>query len=288
MASRFASRLLRSPILPVSLGLLTVQALRPQLKLDSPAPPIPRKSKSSTSQSELFPPTLPHPSGATLTLVGKGIRTVTFLRIKVYDVGLYVDLNAAGLEQGEKSAGDRMKGLLEGSDMMLRIVPARRTNFTHLRDGFIKALQHRVSLLPSAPPESTQLALGKVMTLFPNTPMTTSQTLDISYFHPGRTETQQGAKEWKSEDGSRAAAWSWRSSKTEGWPAAWLLVGCDGREMGRITDDWVAKEWFAAYFDTTREISKELREGVEKRLNELAKEAPAPVAGKPVKLNWES
>ncbi|KZP00935.1 hypothetical protein CALVIDRAFT_217563 [Calocera viscosa TUFC12733] len=287
MASRLVSLLLRSPVLPVSLVLITAHTLRPGLHLDS-APPVPaRKSKASASPAELFPQTLPHPSGATLTLVGKGIRTVTFLRIKVYDVGLYVDLSATRLEQGEKSAGERMQGLLEGSDMMLRIVPSRRTNFTHLRDGFLKALSHRVSLLPSAPPESTQLALGKVMTIFPNTPMGTSSTLDISYFHPGKTETHSSSKEWTSEDGSRAAAWSWKSSKTEGWPAAWLLVGCDGREMGRIVDDWVAKEWFLAYFDQRREISKELHEGVEKRLNELAKETQ-PLASEPVKITWVS
>jgi len=280
MASTLAYNLLRSPVLPVSLIVFTGHIVsRPGLQCDAPPASAPHsnplaKTTPSSSRAALFPPTLTHPSGSTLTLIGKGIRTVTFMRIKVYEVGFYADLSGMQLEQGEKSAGERMQGLLDGSECMLRIVPTRRTNFTHLRDGFLKALSHRVSLLQSAPPESTQLALGKVMTLFPNTPMSPTQTLDIAYFPAGRTDTQQGGKEWKSEDGSKVAMWSWKSSKTEGWPSSWLRVECDGKEMGRVEDGWVAKEWFLAYFDERREISKELRESVQKRLNELAKAGP--------------
>ncbi|EJU01150.1 hypothetical protein DACRYDRAFT_116954 [Dacryopinax primogenitus] len=287
MASRVAWSLLRSPVLPVSVVLFTAHTLyRPHVALD--APPKPKRAKEPTA-SELFPPTLPHPSGATLTLLGTGIRTVTFMRMKVYEVGFYADLSEVALEEGEKSAAERMKGLLEGGDVLLRIVPSRRTNFTHLRDGFIKALQHRVALLPSRPPESTQLAVGKLLTLFPNAPMSTTSTLDVAYFHPGPTSSQQGTREWKSNDGSKVARWSWKSGKTEGWPDAWVLVGCDGRELGRIEDGWVAREWVLAYFDASREISKGLRDGVGKRLNDLAKEGPAvPTGEKPVKLNWVS
>lgn len=38
-----------------------------------------------------FPVSMTSPTGATLTLVGTGVRTVSFLSIKVYAVALYVD-----------------------------------------------------------------------------------------------------------------------------------------------------------------------------------------------------
>lgn len=106
-------------------------------------------------------------------LLGLGIRTVSFLSVQVYVVGLYVshsDLSklqekivhavaapgASTLVQGEK---DNLKQMLledQGSEAIwnsvlkeaglksaIRIVPTRSTNFGHLRDGWIRMITAR-------------------------------------------------------------------------------------------------------------------------------------------------
>ena len=106
-------------------------------------------------------------------LLGLGIRKVSFLKIQVYVVGLYVakgDMGrlqeelvrasvgsgASTLVQGEKE--DLKKTLLDGdgstkvwSEVLkeggvrsaVRIVPTRNTNFSHMRDGWIRGIDLR-------------------------------------------------------------------------------------------------------------------------------------------------
>lgn len=105
-------------------------------------------------------------------LVGLGIRTVSFLGIQVYVVGLYIALPdistlqerlirtidpvATTLVAGEK---DKLKELLldpeKGEEVwnailkdggirtVLRIVPTRNTDFMHLRDGWVRGITGR-------------------------------------------------------------------------------------------------------------------------------------------------
>jgi hypothetical protein len=105
-------------------------------------------------------------------LVGLGIRTVSFLGIEVYVVGMYVatddiaalqqglvrmiDPVASTLVAGEK---EQLKGKLfdaeEGTRVwstvlkeggirtLLRIVPTRNTDFHHLRDGWVRSITAR-------------------------------------------------------------------------------------------------------------------------------------------------
>ena len=108
-------------------------------------------------------------------LLGLGVRTVSFLSIQVYVVGIYIakgDLGrfqedlirlsvpegstASTLVQNEKE--DLRKRLLDGSDSeqlwgkilqnggirsAIRIVPVRDTNFNHLRDGWLRGIDMR-------------------------------------------------------------------------------------------------------------------------------------------------
>ena len=106
-------------------------------------------------------------------LLGLGVRKVSFLKIQVYVVGLYVakgDMGrlqeemvrasvgsgASTLVQGEKE--DLRKTLLDGegstkvwSEVLkeggvrsaVRIVPTRNTNFSHMRDGWIRGIDLR-------------------------------------------------------------------------------------------------------------------------------------------------
>ncbi|KAG5928000.1 hypothetical protein E4U42_001426 [Claviceps africana] len=111
-------------------------------------------------------------AGTEFTLVGLGMRTVTFIGIQVYLVGFYVATQdverlqhylvkkinplATTLIPSEKDALRKaLRDVAEGEavwDSVLReagcrsafrIVPVRDTDFHHLRDGFVRAIQAR-------------------------------------------------------------------------------------------------------------------------------------------------
>ena len=140
---------------------------------------IPFFPKSITLPSQKSSTTSTLPSGTgdaneTYQLIGLGIRTVSFLSIQVYVVGLYIATSdvatlqsrmvhkATGVEAASTLvAGERedlRKMLLdpEGSERIwdevlrkgglrtvLRIVPTRKTDFGHLRDGFVRSITSR-------------------------------------------------------------------------------------------------------------------------------------------------
>ncbi|PSR81797.1 chalcone-flavanone isomerase-domain-containing protein [Coniella lustricola] len=118
------------------------------------------------------------PSAATTTeytLVGLGTRTVSFLGINVYVLGYYIatadiaELQARLVKQINPIAStlvstekdDLRKKLLDVKESeelwnellrsgvparsMVRVVPVRDTDFGHLRDGFVRAIQARMS-----------------------------------------------------------------------------------------------------------------------------------------------
>ncbi|MCJ1307066.1 Altered inheritance of mitochondria protein 18 mitochondrial [Agyrium rufum] len=125
------------------------------------------------------------------TLLGHGIRTVSFLRIQVYVVGLYIrtaDLsllqqkflkhaasspNATTLVAGEKDVLrqdllDGAKGekiweevLKEGGfSSALRIVPTRSTDLAHLRDGWVRGVTARAGARAKAVTTTMPMATG--------------------------------------------------------------------------------------------------------------------------------
>lgn len=140
-------------------------------------------------------------SEAEYTLLGLGIRKVSFLRVQVYVVGLYVknsslstlqnhlintvNPTASALIPGEKD--DLRNALLDadksnevwnsilamqgndGVEMALRIVPTRGTDFNHLRDGLMRGIQSRTdevgrkqaALLQKQAAESKTVALPR-------------------------------------------------------------------------------------------------------------------------------
>ncbi|KAJ6788746.1 hypothetical protein PWT90_07973 [Aphanocladium album] len=114
-------------------------------------------------------------TGTQYTLVGLGMRSVTFIGINVYLVGLYVatqdiarlqhylvkNVNsvATTLIPSEKDTlRQRLLDPVEGEALwdailrdaklrsVIRIAPVRDTDFHHLRDGFVRAIQGRSSL----------------------------------------------------------------------------------------------------------------------------------------------
>ena len=136
---------------------------------------LPRSGDSSSSGVSLA---LPAGTGAAqeeeeYSLLGLGIRKVSLFRIQVYVVGLYVAKSDMGklqeelvkasvgsgattLVQGEKQ--ELRKTLLDGEGSSkiwgevlkkggvrsaVRVVPTRNTNFSHLRDGWVRGIDLR-------------------------------------------------------------------------------------------------------------------------------------------------
>jgi hypothetical protein len=131
------------------------------------------KVPTGTSTIPDFPKTIDLPDdgeneSTTYQLVGLGVRTVSFLSIEVYVVGLYValddihNLQSAMLSQIDPIAttatepereklkawllsqdGERVwNNVLKSGHMrtMFRIVPTRNTDFGHMRDGFVRGI----------------------------------------------------------------------------------------------------------------------------------------------------
>ncbi|KAJ4361883.1 Altered inheritance of mitochondria protein 18 mitochondrial [Neocucurbitaria cava] len=167
--------------------------------------------ETGTSYVPYFPRTIRLPtdtsgpeqitSDAEYTLLGLGIRKVSFLRVQVYVVGLYVktaDLStlqnhlintvnptASALIPGEKE--DLRQSLLDSEksskiweailskegpvavDMAFRVVPCRGTDFKHLQDGWMRGIASRTDevrrkqaeLLRQQAAESQSIALPK-------------------------------------------------------------------------------------------------------------------------------
>ncbi|KAF4508655.1 hypothetical protein G6O67_005006 [Ophiocordyceps sinensis] len=129
-------------------------------------------TQQSSSRDSYISQSITDRQGVEYTLVGLGMRTVTFLGFQVYLVGFYVatqdiarlqqylvrqvnrlattlipsekeTLRAALLDptQGEQT----WDALLQeaGCRSVFRIMPVRDTDFHHLRDGFVRAIQTR-------------------------------------------------------------------------------------------------------------------------------------------------
>ena len=172
-------------------------------KLGEEPEEIPDVVETGTSTVPTFPRVLAfgdNGEGETeYQLVGLGIRTVSFLGIQVYVVGMYIatdDIAAlqdslikkiapggastlvAGEkenlknllydpEEGEKAWGDVLKGT--GVRTLIRIVPTRNTDFHHLRDGWVRQITARAQSPANKQEygeESFGVAMGEFKKLF--------------------------------------------------------------------------------------------------------------------------
>lgn len=143
-------------------------------------PPVPNSTSqashpSTSATSDALPAGLPTaPSTTDYQLLGLGIRTVTFLRIQVYVVGLYIataDLSALQERMVRSIAGEGASTLVahEKEDLarqltdpeaseriwrevvsspgqirsVIRIVPTRPTDYGHLKEGWVRGLTAR-------------------------------------------------------------------------------------------------------------------------------------------------
>lgn len=189
-----------------------------------------------------FPKTIHIPSKIPvpdLTLIGVGVRTVSFLGIKVYSVAFYADLNNPVLQVGTcffvpicptltheqipQSATPEAKidHIIKNTTCALRVIPTRGTSYSHLRDGFMRALQGRLVLAKKAgtltPQEEREVQppLRKFKSMFPNSkPLEKHQPLDLLFLAPMNGEPRN------------------------------LIV----RDLGSVQSDWLAQELLRAYF----------------------------------------
>ncbi|OZJ05624.1 hypothetical protein BZG36_01501 [Bifiguratus adelaidae] len=123
--------------------------------------------------------------GETRHLVGLGVRKVSFLKVNVYVVGLYISEKDLSRLRGSTSwKGFRTEDFLESNrlaeqllnepiDLTIRVEPIRTTNGAHLRDGFTRSLLQRLHDQSTDMSEDEErdiiLAIQEFKNLFPKT-----------------------------------------------------------------------------------------------------------------------
>ncbi|KAI0735453.1 chalcone-flavanone isomerase-domain-containing protein [Earliella scabrosa] len=214
--------------------------------LDAEVPPSPEETRVDPATSIAFPTTLKIQSKTplpTFTLMGVGVRTVSFLGIKVYSVGFYADLSSPNLAKIPKDATpeEKIEYIVKNSACVLRIIPTRSTSYSHLRDGFMRALQARQVLgkqrgqLSPEDELAIQSPLRKLKSMFPNTPLAKHTPLDILTTAPSPKQPRT------------------------------LIV----RDLGSVQSEWLAREFVLAYFEgqgLSPPLKKSVVEYVEKHL----------------------
>ncbi|EGV60387.1 Altered inheritance of mitochondria protein 18 mitochondrial [Yamadazyma tenuis] len=86
------------------------------------------------------------------SMLGHGVRSVTFIGFKVYGAAIYVKdsdkskvksiVSERGFEKLEdvEESTELISKICDSVDFKVRICPVRNTDFNHLRDGFVKSI----------------------------------------------------------------------------------------------------------------------------------------------------
>lgn len=239
-----------------------------QPKVHEPLPPLivlndpPNRSILDPSTQLEFPAEL-EPQNLKLTepmrLVGLGVRTVSFLAVKVYVAGFYADprvLRAlrvipgwsnnlskqnflsdhTPLKDEDDIRGESLfRNLLSApANFAIRIAPVRPTDFTHLRDGFCRSLTARVQLAHKSG-KITQADLEGA-----------SESISIfRSFFPTGVSVPKG----------KALHLIRTADQT-------LVVEYDGKKLGELNNQVIANELLLAYFADQDPISLKFKESV--------------------------
>ncbi|KDR84827.1 hypothetical protein GALMADRAFT_233241 [Galerina marginata CBS 339.88] len=203
-----------------------------EIHLDSqPLEPLVHKGEVEDSVADpatsiTFPKSMRIPSNTKippLTLVGVGVRTVSFLSVKVYSVGFYADLQNPNLKVSlDMAPQEKVDYIIQNTACVIRIVPTRSTSYTHLRDAFMRALQARLSrsikdgAITEEVAQATSSPMRTLKGLFPNSPLLKHTPLDIFLAAP-----------------------------TPNRPRPLVF-----RDLGSVENDWVATEFILNYFGT--------------------------------------
>ena len=134
------------PFITATTLLLLISSPREVFHLEAPRETIDPDTKLG------FPNRIETIGGSCLRLIGLGVRVVSFLRVRVYVAGFYLqDARSLDLVKGifidGQNVEETMSRLLDlPMDAAIRIVPVRSTDFGHLRDGFYRSLLIRLKL----------------------------------------------------------------------------------------------------------------------------------------------
>ncbi|OCB91636.1 Chalcone-flavanone isomerase [Sanghuangporus baumii] len=204
---------------------------RDKILLDAKPPAASELAKSGTEAVRKdpatgieFPEALVIPSRVRLPpfqLVGLGVRTVSFVNLKVYSVAFYADLSNLKIPEN-LTPDEKIDFVISNTACVLRMIPTRNTSYSHLRDGFIRSVQSRLSSqlksgeISTQEAEEAQSPIRKLKSMFPNTPLKKGRPLDILLLAPP-----------KNPDEKRI-----------------LIV----RDLGSVENNWLAKEFVKIYF----------------------------------------
>lgn len=181
-------------------------------------------------------------SSGALKLVGLGVRTVSFIRVKVYSAGAYFSEKALTSVRGHRELIQEGQGeglvsylLDQPYDVSVRIVPTRNTDHSHLRDGFVRAMLARMKQATSAGQLTDEQAeqAGKDLDHFKG------------FFPSGKVS--KGKYMLVTRRGSDGA----------------LLLEYEGKLLGTLKNTFLSKQMLLAYFaDNDKEISPKLKADV--------------------------
>ncbi|KAH6641288.1 chalcone-flavanone isomerase-domain-containing protein [Chaetomium tenue] len=258
--------------------------------LDLPAFTAPITTPSPTTQTDTLTPALTTPSGNTTeyTLVGLGLRTVTFINLQVYVVGYYVataDIAALQSALTKKInpiattlvAGEReeLRGALldpaEGErtwDELLaagiparsafRVVPVRDTDFHHLRDGLVRAVQARAT-----PETAADDAFGEAMRQF------------RAVFNRGSVPKRKELLLVRDETGRMSISYDAGANKKEGRAAGRQLIGV-------VEDERVSRALWLNYLAGKKVASEPARKSIVEGIMEFVERPIGTVAAQVV------
>lgn len=248
--ARIAHTHARRAALGGALVAATAAAASP-LYLDAPVSPQPLPALTQfvaePKTSMELPATLQH-RGAEMCLVGLGVRRVTFIGINVYVAGLYAErdaveaaarAHAACAPSAEAIDIERQvrEWLDTGVAVGVRVVPVRATDFAHLRDGFVRAVNTRAKGADAEAAREIGAGVQVLKGLFPRARIARGSALDL----------------FAKRDGG----------------AFRLDVVYDGTELGTVVGRGAAPlpaELVLAYVGTRPDISAALRADVRKHL----------------------
>ena len=219
-----------------------------QVKTSSPpaANPVLRSVQNSIPKQgaiDNFPETL-ELAGERFKLVAWGVRTVSFLGIRVYHVGLYIPesqfdvlptytISNVGMEPWSSLIR------IYSYPLLLRIIPVRNTDYAHLRDGFVRSTTQRLRKYSDddVRKQLVEDSIQKFKGLFPKAKLRKGEVLSI-------------------------VQWG---------PELRLLVG-DGMEedLGSVKNDDLARGLMSAYLVGDNVVSPDLRKKLDQKLQEIA------------------
>ncbi|KAI8353722.1 chalcone isomerase [Mortierella sp. GBAus27b] len=230
-------------------GVLSWQLGNSIVYSDSPAKPYTVIDPDSKAE---FPLYIRSEDGSPARLLGLGVRKITFLKVQVYVVGLYLkvsdlddhDSRFRAMPEVQKfqrtdqaSADTTFRAIVQTPiELILRIQPVRNTNGPHLRDGFTRNLTQaaKEQKLSEVENEEAMQGIMEFKNLFPKGNISTNQALLFR----------------KSPDGT-------------------LTVQLDGEELGTTRNTWVIENFFFGYLQGNRPISDKARDSISQGIQEL-------------------